>query len=103
MTPLFPLGDQLVAGATAIAHKKNVVKVGVSRIWLGSGKPHRPLAIGAKRRADGWGIGLVCLGHSTDSTMPNQALEFDANNGVPRAKLFLVQMRKISRSKFGFF
>ena len=103
MTPLFRLGDQLIAGATAIAHKKNVVEVGVSRIWLGSGKPHQPLAVRANRWTDGRAIGLVCLGHSTGSTMPNHALWFDANHGVPRANLFLVQMRKISRSEFGFF
>jgi hypothetical protein len=66
-----------------------VAKIGVFRFRLRSRKAHGPEAVRTNRRVGGWRIGLVYLWHSIGSPRPNQALKFDANNGVPRANLFL--------------
>jgi hypothetical protein len=73
-----------------------VAKIGVFRFWLGSRKPHRPEAVRTNRRVGGWRIGLVYLWHSIGSPRPNQALKFDANNGVRAPTYFWQQVQAIS-------
>jgi hypothetical protein len=60
------IGNELVAGATAIADKEDVAELAVRVVWLSARKAHRPSTIRADRSTHwrSW-IGLMDFRHGT--------------------------------------